>query len=340
MKIIWLLLCFGITTAHADRVVNVYVGGGTLPKALIEAFEKQTNIRVNFSTYDSNETMIAKLRSTHQVTYDVIMPSSYFVERMRRANMLQALDKKQLPNLKNLVTSFTQHDYDQDNHYSVPLFWGTTGIFYNNKWVKHPPQSWRDLWQKRWKNQLMMLDDSRDVFAMALIQLHHSPNEAKVSTIKQAYLNLVKLMPNIKLFASESIQAMMIDEDAIAGLAWNGDAYKAQHENSAIQFVYPKEGFTVWIDCLAIPQNPPHPSEAHAFINFFLNAEVAATLAQAQGFAITNEAGKALLPKAFLNDPTVYPNEETLKRGIVQRDVGEETLTLYNYYWQALKLSF
>ena len=268
------------------------------------------------------------------------MPSSYFVERMRRANMLQALDKKQLPNLKNLATSFTQHDYDSDNYYSVPLFWGTTGIFYNSKWVKHPPKSWRDLWQTRWKNQLMMLDDSRDVFAMALIQLHHSPNEAKVNTIKQAYLNLVKLMPNIKLFASESIQAMMIDEDAVAGLAWNGDAYKAQHENPAIQFVYPKEGFTVWIDCLAIPKNPPHLSEAHAFINFFLNADVAATLAQSQGFAITNEAAKALLPKAFLDNPTVYPNEETLKRGIVQRDVGEETLTLYNHYWQALKLSF
>lgn len=339
-KLMWVIGCLFSFDAFTASVVNVYVWGGEIPKQVIQTFEQETGIKVNFSTYDSNETMMAKLRASKQPIYDVILPSAYFVDRMKRQHLLTTLDHQKLPNIKHIDARFTQDAYDPNNQFSVPLIWGATGIFYNQKWVKTPPKSWHDLWAHHWKKKLMLLDDSRDVFAIAMLFLHHSPNDINVKHIHQAFQALLALVPNIKLFASESIQAIMIDEDAIAGSAWNGDAYKAHKENPNIQFVYPDDGFVIWIDCLAIPINPPHPEEAYAFINFLLEPRIAASIALIEGHAITNQQGKKRLPATIKNNLMVYPSQDILKHGFVQRDVGEDALRLYNQYWQELKLSF
>lgn len=334
-----ILLSKSLLARNDQHVVNVYAWGGEIPKQLIQNFEHETGIKVNFSTYDSNETLYAKLRATQESIYDVILPSAYYVERMQKLGYLSPLDKAKLPHIKNLSKTFTQHDYDPNNQYSIPLIWGTTGIFYNQHWVKRKPQSWRDLWNKKWRHQLMILDDPREAFAMALLSLGYSIDDADPQHIQEAFEALKQLAPNIKLFANESIQAILIDEDAPAGIAWNGDVYKAQQENKAIQFIYPKEGFIIWIDCLSIPKNPPHEAEAYAFIDYLLRAKSAATIAQIEGHAITNEKGIALLPYAIKSNTLVYPDKKTLKRGMVQRDIGENAISLYHNYWQALKLS-
>ena len=186
----------------------------------------------------------------------------------------------------------------------------------------------------------MLLDDPREVFAIALLSLGHSPNDPNPKHIRDAFEHLRMLTPNIKLFASESIQALMIDEDALVGIAWNGDTYKAHAENPNLHFTYPEEGFVIWIDCLAILKQAPHPDEAYAFINFILKAKNAAILGQSEGYAIPNQAGKALLPQTLQNNPMVYPSPDILKHGVIQRDVSEENLALYNTYWQKLKFSF
>jgi spermidine/putrescine transport system substrate-binding protein len=324
----------------ADKIVNVYAWGGEIPSSLIKAFEHETGIHVNFSTYDNNETLYAKLHASQQPIYDVIVPSTYFVERLQKQGFLAKLDHTHLPNIKNIDPIFDNKTYDPGNQHSIPFIWGATGIFYNQHWIKSNPKAWHDLWNKSWRHQLMLLDDPREVFALALLSLGYTPNDDNPEHIKQAYLKLRQLTPNIKLFASESIQALIIDEDAIAGSAWNGDAYKANLENPDIQFVYPEEGFVIWIDCLALLDKAPHPDEGYAFINFMLNAENAKKLALSEGHAITNKAGKALLPEALQSNPMVYPPETILKHGVVQRDLSEETLALYSTYWQKLKFSF
>ncbi|WBV73087.1 spermidine/putrescine ABC transporter substrate-binding protein [Legionella pneumophila] len=297
-------------------------------------------MKVNFSTYDSNETMYAKLRASQKTIYDVILPSAYFVERMQKQGMLQLLDHKLLPNLHNLDEQFVKNDYDPGNRYSIPIIWGATGIFFNHNSVSNPPKKWQGLWDKKWRNQLMLLDDSREIFAIALMSLGFNPNDSNPNHIKAAYEHLLQLVPNIKLFASDSIQAIMIDEDAFIGSAWNGDAFKAHTENKAIEFIYPQDGFVIWVDCLAIPKNPPHLKEAYQFINFILKPETSAQIALKEGHAITNAAGRALLPLPIKNNPVVYPPDEILKKGYFQRDIGEETLALYNQYWEQLKLAF
>lgn len=324
----------------AGKIVNVYVWGGEIPKALIHQFEKDTGIKVNFSTYDSNETMYAKLKATRKTVYDIVMPSGYFVERMRNQGMLVKLEHEKLPNINHLFSRFTESQYDPHNQYSVPINWGATGIFYNQTWVKDAPGSWCDLWASKWRHELLLLDDAREVFSIGLMSLGYPPNDINPEHIKKAYEALLALIPNIKLFASDSVQAIIIDGDAHAGSAWNGDAFKAQFENKAIQFIYPKDGFVIWVDCLAIPTNAPHINEAYEFINYMLKPESAAEIALREGHATTNEQGKLLLPESIRNNPIVYPDESVLKMGTVQRDVGDKTIALYNQYWEQLKLSF
>ncbi|HCA89098.1 MAG: spermidine/putrescine ABC transporter substrate-binding protein [Legionellaceae bacterium] len=334
------IICFFSVISQAQSVVNVYIWGGEIPKKVIQQFEQQTHIKVNLSTYDSNETMYAKLKATRQNNYDVIMPSAYFVERMRKQHMLEPLELNQLPNHRFLDKRFLNNEYDAYNQFSMPLIWGATGIFYHQAIIKSSLTAWRQLWASTWQHQLMLLDDSREVFAMALLSLGYNPNDDDPEHIKKAYQHLLTLVPNIKLFASDSVQALMIDEDAMIGSAWNGDAYKAYQENSSIRFVYPEEGYVIWVDCLAMPKNPPHKKAAYQFINFLLTPSVGAAIARTEGHAITNKAGRLLLPEAMQTNPMVYPNTEVLKRGYIQRDVGETTLNLYNQYWQKLKLAF
>ena len=335
------LLCLLISNSIlANKVVNVYAWGGEIPKSVIQQFEHETGIRVNFATYDSNEVMYAKLRSSKHSIYDVILPSAYFVERMQKQGMLNKLDPSKLPNLKNLEPRFTKNDYDKGNQYSVPLIWGATGIFYNQHWVKQQPKRWTDLWDKHWRGQLMLLDDSREVFALALMSLNFPPNDTDPVHIHAAYEKLLALTPNIKLFGSDGIQAIIIDEDAIAGSAWNGDAFKVHAENKHINFVYPNDGFVIWVDCLAMPVNPPHRDEAYQFINYMLKPETAENIALIEGHAITNLEGKKRLPPDIRDNTMVYPTDEIMQHGVVQRDVGEETIALYSQYWQNLKLAF
>lgn len=335
-----LFLYFLASTVIASPVVNVYVWGGEIPQSVIHQFETQTGIQVNFSTYDSNETLYAKLKANQHGVYDVILPSSYFVERMTQQGMLIPLDKQRLKNIKHLDPLFTNNDYDPHNAYSMPLIWGATGIFYNTNQVKQAPNSWDNLWSKHFLNTLLLLDDAREVFAMALIRLGYSPNDANPQHINEAYQTLLTLIPNIKLFSSEGIQALLIDEDVSAGMVWNGDAYKAKTENDNIRFVYPQEGFVIWVDCLAIPVNAPHLSEAYAFIDFLLRPEVSLQLGLSQGHAITNASGRQLLPENIQHDPMIYPSKDTLSHGHIQRYPGEKAVSLYSDYWQRFKMSF
>lgn len=321
-------------------IVNVYVWGGEIPQSVIHQFETTTGIQVNFSTYDSNETLYAKIKANQHGIYDVILPSSYFVERMSQQGMLMRLDKKHLTNIKHLAPLFTENVSDPHHTYSVPLIWGATGIFYNQDQVNPAPTAWRQLWNARFVNQLLLLDDAREVFAMALMRLGYSPNDVNPAHITKAYHALLSLTLNIKLFSSEGIQALLIDEDVPVGMVWNGDAYKAHAENQNIKFVYPEEGFVIWIDCLAIPANAPHPHEAYAFIQFLLRPDVAKQLGLSQGHAITNTAGRALLPEPIRNDAMIYPSQSVLSRGHIQRYPGEDVIALYNDYWQRLKMAF
>lgn len=341
VKILTIILFFLLPSAGftKTRMVNVYLIGGEVPQTLIWAFQKETGIKVNLSTYESNEAMYAKLHANRKNIYDVILPSSYFIERMKHYDMLTRLDLAKIPNIKNIDPFFADNPYDPNYQYHIPLVWGATGIFYNQQWIKHAPKTWQDLWDPDLSNQLMLLDDMRDVFAMSLISLGYDPNDLDLKHIEAAYQHLLNLVPNIKLFASNAIKSLIIDEDAHIGTAWNGDIAKAQAENNHILFVYPEEGSLLWVDCLAIPKNAPHIDEAYEFINFLLRPQSGAEIILKEGYTATNLASRELLPPAIRNNPIIFPQLSNIKHRYYLRDVGEKVLDLYNTYWEKLKLA-
>lgn len=335
-----ILLFLPITLFAQDRMVNVYAWTGEIPDFIVRQFEDETGIKVNISTYENNEIMYAKLRAAKKAGYDVVMPSSYFVDRMRRQNMLEQLDKTKLSNWKNLNPEFTNPTYDPHASYSVPYIWGITGIFVNSQYFDPSTvKKWSDLWDKRFLNQLMLLDDSREVFSMALLSLGYSANDKDPTHIQEAFLKLKSLTQNIKVYSADTVVSIIIDEDANAGMAWNGDLFKAQEDNPHAQFIFPADGFVIWVDNFAIPKTATHKEEAYAWINFILRPDVAKSIAMAIKFPITNLAAQKLLPEKVRNNQTVYPAKSILKRGQFQTDLGDETLAIYEKYWEELKMS-
>ena len=325
--------------AQADEdILNVYAWSGEVPDFAIQQFERETGIKVNFSTYDSNEVMYAKLKADKSNGYDLVEPSSYYIDRMRRQGMLEELDKTKLSNFKNLNSIFLNQAYDPTSSYGVPFIWGVTGIFVNKEYHQADGiKRWTDLWDKKFADQVMLLDDSREVFSMALRSIGYSANDNNPEHIKQAYLKLKELLPNIKIFNSAPI-SILIDEDATIGMVWNGDLYKSRKENSHLEFIYPKDGFIIWVDNFAIPKNAPHRENAYKFLNFLLRADVAKAIVMETYFPTTNLAGQKSLPAEIRDNQTIFPARDILRHGEFQTDIGDDALALYEKYWERLKM--
>jgi spermidine/putrescine transport system substrate-binding protein len=335
-----LLICLTASAFGQEEVLNIYAWTGEVPESLLRQFEKETGIKVNFSTYENNEVMYSKLRATRNAGYDLVMPSSYFVHRMLKQKMLEEIDRSKLSNYKNLDPTFTHPNYDPQGKYSIPYLWGVTGIFYNDEYfTSNSFSSWNDLWRANLKNQVMLLDDNREVFSMALLSLGYSPNDQDPAQVLKAFRKLQALIPNVKVFSSDTVVSIMIDEDVTVGMAWNGDAYKASLENEHIKFVFPKDGFVIWVDTFAIPKGAPHLENAYKFLNFILDAKVARDASLITSYPITNAAGQKLLPQAVRTNPMIYPSKEVLARGMFQSDVGEAIISIYESDWEQLKMS-
>lgn len=323
----------------ADNIVNIFTWSEEIPHTVIAQFEKETGIKVNYATFDSNEMMYAKLRATKGASYDLIEPSSYYIDRMRKQGWLTKLDKTRLPNIKHLDPFFLNTPYDPNSQFSIPFVWGVTGVFLNKEYFqKNGLQNWADLFDKKYINQLMFLDDAREVFGIALLMLGYSINDANPDHIKQAYYKLKSLMPNVKLFNSDAIISILIDEDATVGMVWNGDLFKARLENAKLQFVYPKNGFEIWVDNFAILEKAPHKDNAYKFLDFLMRPEIAKTVSMKINYSSANLTAKNLMPPEIKNNPALYPSYATLRQGEFQTDIGDSTFMLFEKYWEQLKI--
>src|SRR5665648_293439 len=164
-KILFFCISFLFCTSAfgADRVLNLYIWSGYLPTDVLQQFQQETGIQINYSTFDSNETLYAKLKAAPNAGYDIVVPSSYFVDRMRQQGMLQKLDKAKIPNFKHLNPALLNKSFDPNNDYSIPYFWLATGIVYNSKYYAPGEiQHWSDFWNQKFKDQLLLLNDMSD----------------------------------------------------------------------------------------------------------------------------------------------------------------------------------
>jgi spermidine/putrescine transport system substrate-binding protein len=332
-----LLLCGAAAIAVEPQTLVVYNWAEYLPKKVLQQFTKETGIKVRYSTYDSNEAMYAKVKTVKGAGYDILVPSTYYVDRMRREGLLQPLDKSRLINLGNLNPRLLDQPYDPNNQYSIPYLWGTTGIAYDTDKVQPGTLTrWAELWDPAYRNKLLLLNDMREVFSMGLKVLGHSINTTDKSQIQAAYEKLAEIMPNVRVFDAESPKTKFLAREVAAGMLWNGEAYMANKENSGIRYVYPKEGAMMWMDSLVISAGAGNVDGAYQFIDFVLRPEIARQISEEVGYSSPNLAAIKLLPEKVRNNPTVYPSDEDLKNAEFQSDVGE-ALPVYDQYWQRLK---
>lgn len=337
------LIFFSITmlfclTTQADGELNIYTWGDYIPQNVVKQFENETGIDVNIAEFDSNEMLYTKLKSTPGGYYDLIFPSSYMVERMAKENMLHPLNHSLLPNFQHMNPEMIDKQYDPGNRYSVPYVWGTTGIVVNDRY--HDPDkinSWSDLWQPRFEDKLLLLDDVSEVFAMALSKLGYPINPQNPDHIKTAFKALKALWPNIKVFKGDSAHLVYTSEDATIGMGWSGDIYQARRINPHVQFIYPKERFPMWIDCMAIPNNASHVTNAHKFLNFVMRPEIAKRIAVDQGYSTPNKDAMPKLPEKMRQSPIINPSQQTLKRATVLNFLPQNRHVM-NHYWEKLKL--
>jgi len=322
--------------------LNLFAWTEYLPPDMLECFELVYGIKINRDEYSSNEEMYAKI-SRGGTGYDLVQPTDYMISLMTRQGYIQPLDQSKLPLIGNMVPSSMNQPFDPGNKYTVPYLAGTDAIVYNADTVKTVPTSWDDLWKPEYAGKMVFLDDSRAVIGLTLLSLGYDVNTTDPAQLDEAKVKLAELVPNIKLFDSDSPKTALIAGDVDLGMTWTFEALAAQIENPAIQYVYPTEGAMIWQDNWAMPVGAPHPDAVYAWLTYIMQGDVFwLTL---RDFAYTNPNQAALdyakvnqvdVYNAYINSPiTNTPPEEIAKAHRID-DVGE-ALPLYDQIWTEVK---
>ena len=314
----------------ADHKLTLYNWGDYIDPALLKKFQKETGYQVQIETFDSNEAMFTKIKQGG-TNYDLAVPSDYMIQKMRRAHLLKPIDHKRLQGLQQLNPRFLNKNFDRGNHYSLPYFWGTLGIVYNDQMIASQAiQHWQDLWSPKLRNQLMLVDSARDIMGMALITQGKSVNTTNQADLEQAKKKLQRLMPNVKAIVADEIKMYMAQNEAAAAVTWSGEAAEMMANNKHLHYVVPSEGSNLWFDNLVIPKTAKHYQAIYAFLNFMLKPENAAQNAAYVGYATPNQGAQHLLPASISNDHQFYPNDKVLARLQVYADLGQKMIGVYN----------
>ena len=317
-------LGFGIFGTRQNTVtLNVYNWGQYIADGsdgsmeIIAEFEKRyPHIKVNYSTYDSNEIMYSKL-SNGGITVDVIIPSDYMIARLIEEDMLLELDYSNIPNYRYIDDSFKNTAYDPDNKYSVPYTWGTVGILYNTKYVEEEDVTgWELLWNEKYTGKTLMFGNSRDAFGIAQFLLGFDINTTDKAELEHCAELLKKQKPVLQQYVMDEIFAIMQNEEAWIAPYYAGDCLTMMGENENLDFYLPEEqGFNMFIDAMCIPSCAKEKEAAELFINFLCDPEIAGANMDWICYGTPLSAAKEFIDPEMVNDPVTYPGDEILGNG-------------------------
>lgn len=312
-----------------DRVVNVYNWSDYIDESILEEFTAETGIKVVYDVFDSNEILETKLLAG-STGYDVVVPTGTFLARQIQAGVFQKLDKSKLPNIENMweVVADRTEKYDPGNEYSINYMWGTTGIGYNVRKVQdilgiEKVDSWDVIFDPEKISKLadcgvFMLDAPAEMIPAALNYLGLDVNTTDPDELAQAEELLQSIRPYIRKFHSSEYISALANGDICMAVGWSGDVFQARDraaeadQGVVVDYAIPKEGAQMWFDQMAIPADAAHVEEAHEFLNFIMRPEVIAKASNYVFYANGNKASQELLEPDVIDDPAVYPDEETL----------------------------
>ena len=320
------------------NTLSVYNWGDYIDPDLITKFEQETGIKIIYQTFDSNEAMLTKI-AHGGTTFDIAIPSDYAINKMKEQGLLIPLDHWKIPNLKYIDPRFLDLPFDENNEYSAPYFWGTLGIIYNPEILEDMEfASWNDLWDKRLRNEILLMDSAREVIGMGLNSLCYSLNDTDIDHLLEAKRKLDTLTPNIKAIVGDEVKMLLANEEAAIGVVWSGDASEIIWENDKLDYVIPDEGTNVWFDNIVIPASAKNVEGAHLFINFMLDPENAAQNTEYVGYSTPNWKALEYLSEEITEDERFYPGPEITDRFELYENLGKKMTAYYNELFLEFKM--
>lgn len=323
---------------EAKEEISVYNWGEYIDPEILKDFEKETGIKVNYSTYASNEDLYIKMTQS-QDQYDVIVPSDYMIEKLIKEDLLQEVNYENIPNFQNVEDRLKNPTFDPENKYQVPYFWGTVGIVYNKDQVTEPVDSWDILWNEKYKNQIIMYNSQRDTIGVALKKLGYSLNSTNENELQEAKDLLIKQKPLVYAYLDDDGRDVVVQGDANLSVMYSGDALLMMQQNESLDYAIPKEGSNIWFDSMVIPKNARNVSGAEKFINYMLEKEVQAkNVNYCVGYTSPVKGVKELLPDEIKNSKVAYPDLENAPELEAFKDLGD-FIKVYDRIWTEINAS-
>jgi spermidine/putrescine transport system substrate-binding protein len=316
------------------RVVNFYNWDTYIGPTTLADFETATGVPVEMSLFATNDELFARLRAGNP-GFDVIVPSNEFVTRMSQAQMIQELDHSKIPNKANLLPEFQDAAFDPGRRYSMPYTWLVLGIGYRKAAMPRNapvPNSWRYLFDSpQFSGKIALLSESADLIRLSAKYLGHSVNNIPPEMLTRIEQMLIRQKPHVKAFHEDDGQDLLASGEVDVVLEYNGDIAQLMQGQGgeAFDFVVPQEGTLINSDCLCIPTGAPHPEEAHAFINYLLDAEAGKKITEEILYPTPNAAVRNLMPDEYKNNPVIFPPTDVMAKSEYGAFEGDEKARLY-----------
>ncbi len=325
-------------SSAANKVI-VYNWGEYIDPEVLDIFEEETGITVVYEEFETNESMFPKVQAG-AVSYDVVCPSDYMIQRMIENNLLAEINFDNIPNLKNIGEQYLKQSqgFDPENKYSVPYTWGTVGILYNKTLVDDPVDSWSILWNEKYADQILMQNSVRDAFGIALKYLGYSLNSTDLDELQAAKELLMEQKPLVQAYVVDQVRDKMISNEAAIGVIYSGEAIYTQSENPDLEYVIPKEGSNVWIDSWVIPKNAQNKENAEIFINFLCRPDIAKMNFDYITYSTPNIPARDLIEDDAIRNSTIaFPDASELDRCETYNYLGTKFDNIYNELWREIK---
>lgn len=329
------------STSNNAKQLNVYSWPDYIDPTIIPEFERRYLIKVVYDTVSSNEGLLAKFQAGAS-NYDIVVPSGYMVKQLKDMGLLQQLDRDRLPNFKHIAQRFRTSAFDPSCRYSVPYTFGTTGIGFNKSAYgrneSSEPRDWEAFWDKRMSGRMTLLDDPRETIGLALKRLGYSFNSGSANEIAAACGELKKQKPLVMCYTSDQVIVYLASGDSLLSLAFSGDAQQAARQNPDIKYIIPESGASMWVDNLCVPKSAPHPENAHLWLNYMMEPQVSAAIANYTWYATPNQSALKFIQPEMLTNASLYPPQATLDRCEELAEIGSAIFT-FDRMWTELKCS-
>ncbi|MGQ9815410.1 MAG: polyamine ABC transporter substrate-binding protein [Candidatus Roseilinea sp.] len=329
----------GVDRSRLSSELSIYSWSEYIAPEVVEKFEAEYGVKVTIDSYEDNESLFAKFQAGGNPGYDLVLPSDYMIEKMIKAGMLDKIDWANVPNIRNIGPEHLNLYFDPNQEYSVPYFWGTTGIAYDTNRVSGEITSWRDIFEPAddIKGRIGLLNDQRETIGAALRYLGHSANSVDPKEIEAAR-NLLLEHKRYVAGYYDSIVARdnLVSGDVVVAMTYPGDAMVAAQQKSSIKYIIPEDGATIWQDSWCIPAGAPHKYTAEVFLNFMLRPDIAAENANLMGYPTTNHEAirQGLIDSALSENKFVYPDLDAWgDRLEFLKHFDGDTQALYDRAW-------